>query len=301
MLYASLLLILSSALFSGNFIAGKAITDSIPPFSLAFLRSTMAFLFILPLGFKEIKANKVLFQKEWKNLYCLSFTGIVMFTSLVYLAIQFTTTINAAIVEATTPVVAGLLGFLFLKERFSHSQIVGILLSLLGVIWIITKGSIGVIVMLNLNIGDVLMVIAVLSWAFYSIFVNKHNSKYPTYGGLSIMLLMASVTLAPFAAIEGMMTGPYAIDLPTIVGLLYVGIFPSIIAFIAWNKGVSLIGPSRASVFLNLIPVFTSIGAVLIINEKLTFTQLIGGVVVLMGVFLTTRTAREKRVKQLKL
>jgi drug/metabolite transporter (DMT)-like permease len=273
---------------------GKIVTDTIPPFTLALLRSFIAFLVMIPIGFKEWNNHRPLWKKEWKPLFGLSLTGIVLFTGLVYTSIKHTTTINASIVEATTPVFAIILGYIFLKERFNQLQILGTALSLFGVIWIITKGSIEIVQSLSFNIGDLVMLLAVLSWAVYSLFVKRHNAKFPSYGGLLVMLFMATIILLPLAAFEWKNGVYIQWNLPVIAGLLYVGIFPSIIALICWNKAVGVIGPSRASVFLNLVPLFTTIGAVLFLNESLQWIQVMGGVLVLFGVYLTTKTKRKK-------
>jgi drug/metabolite transporter (DMT)-like permease len=289
-----LLLILAVIIFSGNFIVGKIVTDTIPPFTLSLLRSFIAFLIMIPIGFKEWKDHKPLWRKEWKPLFGLSLTGIVLFTSLIYTAINYTTTINASIVEATTPVFAIILGYIFLKERFNYLQITGTALSLFGVVWIITKGSFEILLSLSFNIGDIVMLIAVLSWAVYSLFVKRHNAKFPTYGGLLVMLFISTIILLPMAAFEWSNGIDIQWKASLLFGLLYVGIFPSILALIFWNKAVGVIGPSRSSVFLNFVPVFTTIGAVLFLNESLEWLQIMGGILVLFGVYLTTKPRRKK-------
>jgi drug/metabolite transporter (DMT)-like permease len=284
---------LAVIIFSGNFIVGKIVTDTIPPFTLALLRSFIAFLCMIPIGFNQWKYFRPLWGKEWKALFTMSLTGIVLFTGLVYSAIKHTTTINAAIVEATTPVFAILLGYIFLKERFNKLQILGTILSLIGVIWIITKGSLEILQSLSFNVGDLVMLMAVISWAVYSLLVKRHNAKFPAYGGLLVMLFMATIILLPMAAIEWQNDIDIQWNLSIILGLLYVGFFPSILALIAWNKAVGVIGPSRASVFLNFVPVFTTIGAILFLDESLEWLHVLGGLLVLIGVYLTTRRRME--------
>lgn len=283
---------LAVIIFSGNFIVGKVVTDTIPPFTLAFLRSSIAFLCMIPIGFKEWKYLRPLWGKEWKPLFTMSLTGIVLFTGLVYSAIKHTTTINASIVEATTPVFSILLGYIFLKERFNTLQIFGTALSLFGVIWIITKGSLEILQSLSFNVGDLIMLMAVISWAVYSLLVKGHNAKFPAYGGLLVMLFMATIMLLPMAALEWKNGIDIQWNLSIILGLVYVGIFPSILALICWNKAVGVIGPSRASVFLNFVPVFTTIGAVIFLDESLEWIHVVGGMLVLFGIYLTTKTKR---------
>lgn len=286
---AYLMLTLSVFLFSGNFIMGKIATESMPPFTLAFFRSFLAFLFLAPFSWKEWYRHRNIWIKEWKPLTILSLTGIAIFLSLVYLAIQYTTTINASIVEATTPVFSVILGYLFLGERFNRLQISGGIISLAGVLWLITGGSLQVIFQFSFNIGDLLMLASVISWSVYSLYVKRHSWKIPVYGGLMTMLLISCLFLVPFVVLDFYQGAEIEWNMSLILSLLYLGIFPSILALILWNKGVEFIGPSRASIFLNLIPVFTTFSAIMFLDESIGWLQIFGGMIVLSGVYLTTR------------
>ncbi|WP_088105619.1 DMT family transporter [Halalkalibacter urbisdiaboli] len=291
MLRSYLLLSITMILFSGNILVGKAIHD-LPPATITFVRCFISFLILLPIGFLELKNNRLIWLKEWKPLLSLSLSGIVMFNFFLYASLQFTTSTNVAVIETTTPVFAVLLGLVFLKERLRGIQLFGILLSLLGAFSVITKGDWLMFSKIQFNIGDILAIIAVMAWAVYSLLIKKHNHKFPLYGSLTIMLSIALIVLFPFAFYEWREGVLHLLEPTLIIGLLYLGIFPSVIALIFWNKGVAEIGPSRASVFLNLLPVFTIIGAVLFLGETVTYGQLIGGVVVIFGVYLTTKKVR---------
>ncbi|MBB6454956.1 drug/metabolite transporter (DMT)-like permease [Salirhabdus euzebyi] len=282
------LLLITVIIFAGNLLVGRAIND-LPAFTITFFRCFIALLIILPFGIKQLKAKRELFKKEWKPLIGMGFTGIILFNLLVYSSLVYTTSTNAAIVETTAPIFTIIIGALFLKERLNKLQYFGMVLSLTGAIWVITKGSWQVITGLQFNIGDIIMLVAMLMWSIYSILVKEHNSKYPAYGGLTIMLSLAVVVLFPFALVEWLRGIESLFTLEKILGLLYLGIFPSIIALMFWNKGVQDIGPSRASIFLNLLPVFTIIGAVLFLGEKVIWAQLFGGFLVITGVILSTR------------
>lgn len=290
------LLILATILFSGNFIVGKVATESIPPFTLAFMRSMIAFLVLFCIGFKDWKRHKNYLFRQWKPLYGMALTGIVLFPGLVYTSLNYTTTINAAIVEAMTPVVAILLGFIFMKERFTFYQLFGVLISIIGVLYIITNGSMATLLSLSFNIGDVIMLLAVLSWAVYSILVKQHGHKFTVYGSLLMMLFFAAVTLLILSAVLEWSHGGFDFDwsMRSILGLLYIGIFPAVIALLAWNKAVGQIGPSQASVFLNLIPFFTAVMALVFLQESLLWLQIIGGMLVLLGVYISTRVKKDK-------
>ncbi|MFG6113562.1 DMT family transporter [Halobacillus sp. MO56] len=288
---------LAIILFSGNFIAGKVATAEIAPFTLAWLRTLIALLVLLIFARQEFKYARSLMLKNWKALYGMALTGVVLFPALVYTSLNYTTTINASIVEALTPSVAMVLSFLFLRERFTGLQVTGVVISFSGVLYIITQGSLGVLVELGFNIGDLIMLMAVISWAFYSLLVNKHGSKFPMYGSLLFMLAMGNGTLLVLSAILEWIPGGFDIDWSAKVvwSVLYTGVFPAVIALLAWNQAVAMIGPSKASVFLNLIPVVTAIMAFVFLGEAMTSAQFLGGALVLGGVYMTTRKRRQKK------
>lgn len=284
-----LLLIFAMMLYAGNLLVGKPVSNEIPPITLTLLRYVIAFFVVLPLGYKEWKNNKSLWVKEWKAIVALSLSGLVLFNILVYLSLNYTTSVNAAIVESSTPIFALLLGFLLFKEKFTKIQLSGVILSLIGVLSVISKGSLEVILGLSFNPGDLIMLGAMLTWSIYSIFIKQHTWKFPTYGGLLVMSFVAIIVLIPFSATEYQSFATVNWSTSVFSGLLYLGVFPSLIALIAYNKGVSAIGPSRASIFLNLIPVFTMVGAILFLGENITWIQLIGATLVISGVIITNR------------
>ncbi|SER57471.1 EamA domain-containing membrane protein RarD [Gracilibacillus ureilyticus] len=287
---AYFLLILTAVFYAGNLIVGKPVTAEIPPVTLSFFRYFIAAIVILPLGYKEWRNNKTLWKKEWKAILSLSVTGLVFFNIFVYLALNYTTSINAGIVEASTPIFTLLLALLLFGEKFNRKQILGVFISLFGVFFVITKGSWEVIMGLQFNSGDLIMLLAMVTWAVYSILIQKHVWKFPTYGVLLVMSVVALIVFLPLMLIE--IEGIKQIEWSGAIigGLFYLGIFPSLIALIAYNKGVQEIGPSRASIFLNLVPVFTMIGAVIFLGEMVTFVQIAGVICVIAGVIVTNRT-----------
>ncbi|MBM7572399.1 DMT family transporter [Aquibacillus albus] len=296
-----LFLVFAMMLFAGNLIVGKPVSAQIPPITLTLFRYIIALLVVLPFGYKEWKENKSLWKKEWKAIVSLSISGLILFNVLVYLSLNYTTSINAAIVESSTPVFALVLGFILLKETFTKLQLFGVVFSFIGVIIVITRGSIDMILSLSFNPGDLTMLVAMLTWSIYSILIKKHAWKFPTYGGLLVMSVIAVVILAPFAAIEVNQLSSIEWSPSVGAGLLYLGIFPSLVALVAYNKGINAIGPAKASIFLNLIPIFTMIGAMLFLGEKLTWLQAGGSILVITGVMITNRKQRvATRLKKLK-
>lgn len=287
-----ILLSLAMLFFSGNFIVGKAFEGIIPPFTLALFRFVSAVIFLLPLAWKTIQLNHALWKKEWKPLIGLALSGIVLFNSCLYLSVNYTSSINAAIVDALTPAVAAILGFFLLKESLKRIQVFGIILSFAGILWIITSGSAQLLLSLSFNIGDIIMLIGIIFWAIYSIIIKIHSHKFPTVAGLVVTMIIGIIFLLPLSISEWLTIGfPTLGNWQTLLGIVYIGIFPSALALLFWYKGVAAIGPAKASIFFNLVPVFTTFLAVILLGEVFTIHQLSGGIIVLIGVYLSTKKA----------
>ncbi|WP_188207285.1 DMT family transporter [Alkalibacillus aidingensis] len=287
MVKSYIFLIVTVVIFSGNLLIGKAIND-LPPVTITFFRCLIAFSVVLPFAIKQVRWYHDVFRQYWKYLLVFALTGITTFNVLVYLSLNYTTAINAGIVEATTPIFAVILGYFILKERLSKRQLLGMFISFVGAVWVISDGSVEVLMSLQFNTGDMTMLLAVLVWAIYSISVKQHNEKFPVYGSAAFMLGFGVIILLPSMFIEWFVVGlPSALgELSNWLGLFYLGVFPSFIALVLWNQAVTDIGPSLSSVFLNLLPVFTAIGAVLFFGEDLTIEQTLGGLLVILGVLL---------------
>ncbi|MFB9974226.1 DMT family transporter [Allobacillus sp. SKP2-8] len=287
MVRSYIFVLIAVTIFSSNLVVGKAVSH-MSPVTVVFFRLFIAFLVTLPIGYKQVKYHMDIWKENWKYLFAFAVTGISFFNFFVYLSLNYTSSTNAGIVEATTPVFSIFLGYFILKERLTRRQLIGAGISFIGAIWVIANGSLEVLLALDFNIGDIFMIVAVLIWAIYGMYVKQHNHKFPVYGGVVIMLGMGFLIILPFAIANWIINGFHVeiTDYKGIAGLLYLGIFPSVIGLIFWNKSVSNLGPSLASIFLNLLPVFTTIMAVIFLNEKLVPAQIFGGILVVGGVLL---------------
>ncbi|WP_416149096.1 DMT family transporter [Salipaludibacillus sp. HK11] len=291
-----LLLAIAMLFFSGNFIVGKAFEGIIPPFTLAFFRFAVGSLILLPFCIKTLIKQKALWRNEWKPLLGLSISGIVLFNSSLYWAVNFTSSINASIVDALTPTVAAILGFFILRESLSKIQLFGIILSFAGILAIITEGSWSVLTTLTFNRGDLIMLFGIICWAIYSIIIKLHSYKFPAIAGLVVTMVIGTIILMPIALIETYYLGiPNLFQKEILLGLAYIGIFPSAISLLLWYRGVSEIGPGKASIFFNLVPIFTTAMAITLLGENITSSQIIGGIVVLSGVYLSTKAPKRMR------
>ncbi|MEB3101904.1 DMT family transporter [Ferviditalea candida] len=297
-----LLLVIATCLWGGNFVMGKVLVTEIPPIVLALLRWTVALMITLPLFGKQIWQQRKLFLKHWKTVVFLALTGVTGFNTFTYVAVQYTGSINAALMNSAAPIIIVVLSMIFLGEKFSVRRGIGILISMAGVLWIITRGSWAALTQLDFNRGDLWMILAVALWAAYSIGVKKIAGQLPPNALLALTVIITVIVLFPIAMFELTIQKP----LPphswtaTIVGILYIGIFASIVAFLSWNKAVAIIGPSRSANFLNLIPLFSAIFAILFTGEHLAFFHFAGAFLILLGVYVTTRTDRRAHSQPLK-
>jgi drug/metabolite transporter (DMT)-like permease len=284
------LLLVATILWGGNFVYGRAVADQLPPFTFAFLRWCLAFVIFLPIVWTPLKKEWKQILKYWPIVLAMSLTGIVGFTALLYLALHYTSSINASLVNTSTPILIYIISFIFLKERLSKNQRLGTLISLVGLFFIISKGSLETFLHFSFNRGDILVIAAVICWSFYSFLVKQYAEKLPGHTTFLVSIFMGIIILFPFFIYETLNPAIEVIwTAKSIFAIFYTGIFASIVAFISWNTGVVKLGANKAGIYLNLVPVFATLFAVLFIGESIELFQVIGGVFAVFGVYLTSR------------
>ncbi|MEE1131460.1 MAG: DMT family transporter [Caryophanon sp.] len=287
---APLLLIIATLFWGGNFVIGRAVSDDIPPIALAFYRWCIALLVLAPIAFTSWKAHLPTFKKHWKIVVVLSLTGVAGFNTLVYIGLHDTTSINASLMNSSTPIIIYILAFLFLRERLNRYQVIGTCISLIGVLFILTGGSLESLQMFEFNRGDMIVLLAVACWGVYSLLIKQYAGVLPGVPTFFMTIMIGIVTLLPFFIYETVTAAqPMEWHASSIGAIFYVGTFASIVAFLSWNKGVVKLGASRASIYLNFIPVFSALFATLFIGESLQLFQVIGGLAVVAGVLITNR------------
>lgn len=282
--WAWIQLILCNLFWAGNYIVGKHIVVSISPFMITLLRWSIALLFLIPLAFLFEKPTKAMIKKYWLPLAWMGALGVVGFTLISYYALEYTSPANAAFVEALIPAVVVIFSVFLLKEKISLLQVMGFLLSCAGVMVLLTKGSLEQIINMEINKGDLWMLVAVLAWVFYSIIGKK--VEVPPMTTTAVSSLFGVLMLMPFAFFSpGEINAEW--NLVTVLGILYMSLFASVASYLFWNIAIKDIGASQASVFLNLVPIFTIIIS-MALGDDITLSQLVGGLIVLTGVYLTT-------------
>ena len=299
--YAYFLLILANMIWGGNFVIGRIGADYFPPFTFSLLRWLVALLILTPFMVKRLKADwNILWRYKW-ILLLLTVTGIAGYNTIIYFSLHFTTSINAAVVNSITPLFIAIFSIFVLKERLAFVQVIGISLSITGIIFILSKGSLGALQAFSFNIGDLFVLIAVVCWSLYSVVVKKYATVLPAQTTLYITSFMGAVMLLPFSMFELNRPDVHVVFTPmSIFILFYVGILASIIAFLSWNTGVPRVGAAKSGIFLNLLPVFATIFATVFTNESLLWYQIIGGIIVIFGVLLSSTAPKTVQQRALR-
>lgn len=275
-------------LFSGNLLVGKLATASLPPLTLALGRMVVVFLAVLVcFGHAAWRQRQVLLQ-QIKALAAMSITGMALFTALLYSALRSSDPTNVAVLESLTPAATALVMALFFRERLGAIKWLGVLLSVVGATWVVADGA-PLEILYRLQAGDALVAGAIASWVLYSLAARQWLSRIPFYASLVPMTGIAVLFLAPLALIENaVVETTWQFDGAVIAAILYLGIGPSLIALICYNRALLLVGPSRTATSLNLLPVVTMVLGYLLMGAPVTLNQIVGALVVIFGVSLVT-------------
>ncbi len=285
-----MLLILTTIFWSGNFIVGKAASIyQIPPFTLNFYRWFFAGLILLPFTYKEIIKKKKYIFDNIGLFIILGITSITIFNSVVYYSLYYTQVITGVLMISTIPVWIIFISSLLKIEKTNYYQIIGVILSLIGVISIITKIDIELIKNLDFNKGDVSMIIAMFSWAIFSILLKKQKHQISQISLLQVIIVCGLLFLIPIYIGEFFLGSALKLNKPFYLTLTYVVFFPGLLAFFFWIKGISIIGANRAGIFLHLMPIIGAIMAMVIFNEKFMYYHLLGAIFIIAGITLSNK------------
>lgn len=283
-----LLLTLTTLFWSGNFVLARYLRLDIPPIGLSFWRWALAGLILLPFVRQLLVENWPLVRQHLLLVVTLSMLGVASFNTLIYLGLQTTTASNAVLMQSFIPVAIIGLSYLILGSLIILRQTVGIFISLLGVSFIITQGELAALLKLDLNRGDLLVLVAVLAWGIYSVLLKKLPQDLKGLVLLGYTIYFGIVGIAPIYAWEIFDGRTLSMNLTTAGALAYVAIFPSIIAYLFWNRAVSQVGPAKAGQFMHLMPVFGTILSMIFLGERLQWYHVTGILLVAVGIYLAT-------------
>ncbi len=283
-----LLLLVPPLCWGGNAVVAKGVVNLVPPVSLAFWRWVLAFVILVPFALGHAKRDWRKAVRSWQWMLILSFLGIACFTALLYRAAHTTTAINVSLMQTVMPATIILISWVVFREKISSVQMVGVLVSMAGACIIVVHGQWRILMTMELVEGDVLMLIAVLIYALYSALFRKRPAIHP----LSMLLLtfgLGSLMLLPFYIWELKTVGPFSLNPAAITSILYVALFPSIVAYFCWNRGIEMIGANRAGLFTYLVPVFASAMAIAFLGETLQGYHVTGMVLIIGGMVIFNR------------
>ena len=287
---AYVLLVLAVLFWAGNFIVGKFATFfQIPPLTLNVFRWIAVWLILIPFTYKEIYNNLPYIRK---NLLVISFMGVITistFNSVVYFALNYTQVINAVLVLAAIPAATIVLSSLMNIEKTNIYQLIGLFLSIVGIGSIISNGDIQKLISLNLNKGDLWMLVCVVTWALYSTLLKKNKFKFSQFTLIQLMVSVGILFLIPQYFYEKSIGLELNFNKAFFLILFYVVVFPAIAAYYCWQKGVEIIGPNRASMFIQLMPLFSAVMAIIIFNEKFELYHFVGASFIVLGIYLSNR------------
>jgi drug/metabolite transporter (DMT)-like permease len=284
-----LLLTLTALFWSGNMVLGRGIRADVPPLALAFWRWLIAFLLVLPLALPHLREQWPLLKKGWKPVLLLGLLGVGGYNTFAYIALQYTVATNAVLLNSFIPVATMAISWAFLGKHLSRPQAIGVAVSLLGALTIVARGDVAVLAHLNLNLGDIWMLGAVAVWAVYTVGL----AWRPT--GVHPMLLLAAFTAVGLAALFPAYIWEIAqgrsinVHLGSLASLAYVGIFPSFIGYIFYNRGVAEVGANKASLFIHLMPVFGTLLSAVFLGEVPQWYHYLGIGLIFSGIWLTMR------------
>jgi len=286
-----LLLTLAVLFWSGNFILGRAVRMDVPPVALAFWRWGLATLLVLGPAIAPLKRDAAAIRGNWPILILLAATGVASFNTLVYTGLQYTVAINAFLMQAMMPVCIILFSFLLFRTRINRRQGAGLVLCLSGAVTIIIQGNLQVLSSLSLNPGDLLVLVAVLAYAAYSVLLRKRPAIHPL-SFVAVTFGLGTLMLLPLYLWETIHIRALQFNGVTLLSILYVAVFPSIVSYLCYNRGVESIGANRAGVFLYLMPVFGSLMAVGLLGESLFWFHWAGIALIAAGLFASMRAMK---------
>ncbi len=288
---ASTLLVVATLCWSGNFIVGRAVANETPPVALAFWRWTLGFSLVIGPAWRHLRPDIPALRRSFGSLVVLSFLGIALFNTLVYIGLRTTTATNGVLLQSTMPLIILLFSFLIFRERVTSTQLVAVAISLVGVTVIVSRGSLQTLRELTFSVGDGWIFLAVLGYALYSVLLRTRPNVHPLTM-LASTFALGSLMLAPVYAWESLSGNGLRVTTTAVSAILYVAVFPSIVAYLFFNRAVELIGANRVGQYLHLMPVFGGILAAIFLGERMRGYHFAGALTIAAGIALATIAGR---------
>jgi drug/metabolite transporter (DMT)-like permease len=283
-----LILAFASLCWSGNHIVGRAIAGHFPPLTISTIRWFIPAIILWIAGRSRIEQDWPLMCRHWVIMLWLGATGGILFSALQYVGLQYTSAVNVSILNSLVPVLIIAASALIFRDRILPIQLLGILTSLIGVLIIVTRGNLNALLQLSFNHGDVIIIVNMIVFAIYAAYL-RLRPKIHWMSFLFVLAVVSAVGTMPFAIFELASGRIPELNVGTIAAALYVSIFPSLVAFAAWNYGVEHIGANRSGPFLHLVPLYTALLASIFLGEELMIFHALGLLMILVGVWIAAR------------
>jgi drug/metabolite transporter (DMT)-like permease len=286
---AFVLLAAASLMWSGNWVAGRALRDAFDPVTLNFLRWAVAVVLLAPFALPGLHGKGAVMRRHAGVLLLLAFTGVALFQTLVYLGLRTTSAINAVLINSSAPLFMVLCSWAIERERVTRRQVAGMLISLAGILVILSRGEMRNLLRLEFHAGDAWILLAMPVWGVYSVILRRRPPELSGTGFLFVISAFGMLMLAPVLAFEVRDAVPRWPAPAEAAGVLYMGIAASVLAFMCWNRGVAVVGANAAGFTLHLLPAFGTLLAILLLGESFGGYHAAGIATIVAGVILATR------------
>ena len=293
--HASPYLLLTTTVFtwSLNWVIGRAIVGHVSPLALTFIRWVVAVAAMLPFAWPQIRAHWPAIRRHWKTIAWLGFWGTGLHNAFAYVGLQYTTATNGVILNSSIPIMIMLLGWAVYRDTITRVQAIGVAISMVGILTIMVRGDLAVLASLSLNKGDIILLVGMVFWAAYTVFLRLKPDEIPGLAMLACCGMVGVMLLLPLFLFELLVLGgKVEFTVPTVLAMLYVGIFPSFVGYVFWNKAVAEVGSNVAGIFVHLMPAFGALLAWIFLDERIQPFHVVGIALILGGITLATRTRK---------
>jgi drug/metabolite transporter (DMT)-like permease len=288
-----LILVLSQMCFASNHIMGRLVEGHVPPIGLSFWRWTGGALILLPFTWRGLVAAWPVIRARWRILVVLAVTLVPLGNTTIYIGLNFTTAINASVIAVAQPTVTFVLAWLIYRDTITRGQALGAAVSMVGVLTVLTHGNPLALAELAFNVGDLVICVSVVGFALYAIFLRNAPKELSPLTMLSIIQIMGAAILAPLYAWESITVRPMRLDVLSVSAALWAAVVIAILAMWLWNRGVTAVGANKSSVYVYTRLLFVTVGAILILDERVYAYHAVAFVLVVAGIWLVSR-ARAK-------
>ncbi len=284
------ILLLPPLFWAGNFIVGRAMRDTVPPMALSFDRWLIAFFCLLPFAWRACRRDWPRYwQCRW-HVLGVSLTGVTAFNVLVYIGLQSTSAANGMLLNSFIPLLIAGIATVLYRQRISSNQLWGIVISFAGVLVIVSHGDWQSLISLSFSKGDALIFLATVCWAFYTLWLKEIPADINRRGLMLVQIVITLLFLLPLLLWEQSAGRHPSWNMQSLLAIGYIGVFPSVLAFMLYGAGITRVGAARASLFIHLIPVFGAVLSLVLLHEPLHGYQFLGMTAIFLGVSCANRS-----------